>query len=274
MLRNKVAFTICLASVVALGTGLARGQSSQDPASQNDPNQQQATKPAAGNPAKPPAPGTDPQEPKTDDKDKKAAGTSNDRLFYALPNFLTLRSKQQVPPLTVKQKYAVVARSAFDPVQLPWYGTLAAISQAENSEKGYGQGWGGYGKRFGAYAADGTIENFLVGAVLPSALHQDPRFFQSGEGGFGKRAWYSMSRILVTRSDAGKSQFNYSEIIGAAAGSAISNYSYHPKEDRTVSNTASVFASQIGYDAVTFVVKEFWPDIQRKMTKKHKASAN
>jgi len=262
-----------LASMVVLGTGLARGQSSQDPASPSDSNAPQTTKPAGEDPAAPTPQVKAPQDQKTDDKNK-AAGTSNDRLFYALPNFLTLRSKQQVPPLTVKQKYGVVARSAFDPVQLPWYGTLAAISQAENSEKGYGQGWGGYGKRFGAYAADGTIENFLVGAVLPSALHQDPRFFQSGEGGFGKRAWYSMSRILITRSDAGKSQFNASEIFGAAAGSAISNYSYHPKEDRTLSNTASVFASQIGYDAVTFVVKEFWPDIQRKMTKKRKASAN
>ena len=265
-----IALAALVSASLGLGAVFASGQSAASQAPASAPTAAPQDKPAAGAPVAP-----TPQTPNQQaDSQGKPGGTSNDRLFYALPNFLTLRSKQQVPPLTVKQKYAVVARSAFDPVQLPWYGTLAAISQAENSEKGYGQGWGGYGKRFGAYAADGTIENFLVGAVLPSALHQDPRFFQSGEGGFGKRAWYSMSRILITRSDAGKSQFNASEILGAAAGSAISNYSYHPKEDRTLNNTASVFASQIGYDAVTFVIKEFWPDIQRKMSKKHKPSAN
>ena len=107
----------------------------------------------------------------------KVAGTSNDRLFYALPNFLSLENGGQVPPLTARQKFAVVARGSFDYVQFPWYGFLAGISQAENSEPGFGQGAAGYGKRFGSAFADGTIENFVTGAILPSLLHQDPRFF-------------------------------------------------------------------------------------------------
>src|ERR1700692_2828841 len=107
----------------------------------------------------------------------KNAGTSNDRLFYTLPNFLTLERGGHVPPLTAKQKFQVVFRGSFDPVIYPWYGFLSAISQAENSEPGYGQGWGGYGKRYGAAFADGTIENFITGAILPSVLHEDPRYF-------------------------------------------------------------------------------------------------
>jgi hypothetical protein len=216
----------------------------------------------------------------------KVQGTSNDRLFYTLPNFLSLENAGKVPPLTAGQKFKVVARGSFDYVEFPWYGFLAAISQAQNSEPGFGQGWGGYGKRYASAFADGTIENFMVGAVLPVILHQDPRFFQSGEGNFTHRAGYAVSRIFITRTDSGNSQFNYSEILGSALSAAISTNTYHPRStiiatksgprfsgsDRTLTNTASVWGSQIGYDAITIVVKEFWPDIHRKLSHQPKKS--
>jgi len=235
-----------------------------------------------------------PQQPA--DKDKKDAkttseiagpGTSNDRLFFTLPNFLTLENSGKVPPLTSKQKFAVVVRGSFDYVQYPWYAFLSGISQAENSEPGYGQGWEGYGKRFGAALADGTIENFMTGAILPSVLHQDPRYFQSGHGSFTHRTFYALSRNLITRVDSGKNEFNYSEVVGGAMSAAISTYSYHPKgkyvttttpgvlryiqSDRTLTNTAKVWATQYGYDSLTLVVKEFWPDIRRKIRKTPKS---
>lgn len=197
-------------------------------------------------------------------------GTSKDRLFFALPNFLTVENAGNVPPLTAGQKFKVVARGSFDYVQIPWYAILAGISQAQNSEAGYGQGAEGYAKRFGAYAADGIIENFMVGAVLPSVLHQDPRFFQSGRGGFFHRTGYAVSRLVITRSDSGHQTFNFSEVVGSAMSASISTYSYHPTEDKTLSNTASVWGSQMGYDAITFVLKEFWPDIRRKIKKEKK----
>jgi len=200
-------------------------------------------------------------------KKQEQTGVSNDRLFFTLPNFLTVETKN-VPPLTAGQKFKVVARGSFDYIEIPWYAFLAGISQAENSEPGYGQGAEGYGKRFGAAFADGTIENFLTGAILPSVLHQDPRYYQLGRGGFWHRTMYAVSRIFVTRSDSGNRQFNYSEIVGSASAAAISTYSYHPSEDRTLSNTASVWGTQVGYDTITLVVKEFWPDIRRKWKKK------
>jgi hypothetical protein len=237
----------------------------------------------------PPTPTVQPAPPVQDNKSPnakgKVAGTSNDRLFYTLPNFLSLETTNKLPPLTTKQKYAVVARGTFDYVQYPWWAFLSAISQAENSEPGYGQGWGAYGKRFATAAADGTIENFTTGAVLPSLFHQDPRFYQSSEGGFGRRSLYAVSRIFVTRSDSGNSQFNYSEIFGAALSASISTFSYHPRStfistptnphkfvpsDRTLANAANVWGSQIGYDTITIVVKEFWPDIHRKLSRKAK----
>jgi hypothetical protein len=228
---------------------------------------------------------------KDTDKDNQASqttGTSKDRLFFALPNFLTLENAGQVPPLTAWQKYKVVAKGSFDPIQIVWYAALSGVCQAENCEPGFGQGWESYGKRYGAYAADGTIENFFVGAILPSILHQDPRFFQKPNGGFFHPAGYAVSRIVVTRTDSGHAQFNYSEIFGAAMASAISTYSYHPHpgyypepcnnvpyiaSDRTLKNTASVWGSQVGYDTITLVIKEFWPDVRRKIQKKHDADA-
>ena len=202
-------------------------------------------------------------------KMQEQTGTSNDRLFYALPNFLTVETKN-VPPLTPGQKLKVVTRGSFDYVQIPWYGFLAGISQAENSEAGYGQGAAGYGKRYAAYFADGTIENYFTGAFLPILLHQDPRYYTMGKGGFVHRTSYAVSRIFVTRSDSGHRQFNYSEIFGAGIASAISTYSYHPKEDRTLSNTAKVWGTQVGYDTLTLVIKEYWPDIRRKLSKNNK----
>jgi hypothetical protein len=223
----------------------------------------------------------------------KSEGTSNDRLFFALPNFLTLQNAGQVPPLTSGQKFKVVFRSSFDPVQYFWYGFLSGLSQGENSEPGYGQGAEGYAKRYGAAFADGTIENFMVGAVFPSLLHQDPRFFQESEGGFTHRTEYAVSRIFITRTDSSKSQFNYSEIVGSALSAAISTNTYHPRayttaaydpatgmldymrhpSDRTLPNTLSVWGTQVGYDTITIVVKEFWPDIHRKLSHKHQEEA-
>jgi hypothetical protein len=209
------------------------------------------------------------KDKKTDEakRQEETTGTSNDRLFFTLPNFLTVESKN-VPPLTTGQKFKVVTRSSFDYVEYPWYGFLAGISQAQNSEPGYGQGAAGYAKRYGAYFADGTIENYFTGAILPSLLKEDPRFYQSGHGGFWKRTGYAMSRIVVTRTDSGGSRFNFSEIVGSALASGISTYSYHPKEDRTFTNSLSVWGTQVGYDTLTIVIKEFWPDIRRKLKKK------
>jgi hypothetical protein len=200
-------------------------------------------------------------------------GTSKDRLFYALPNFLTLENAKNVPPLTSGQKFKVITRASFDPVEYAWYGSLAGISQLENSEPGYKQGMEGYAKRFGASFADGTVENYFTGAIFPSLLHQDPRFYQTSQGTFWHRAGYAASRIFVTRTDAGGAQFNYSEIFGSAVAAGISTYTYHPRGDRNIPNALSVWGSEVGYDMLTIVVKEFWPDLRKKLGHKHATPA-
>ena len=179
---------------------------------------------------------------------------------------------KNVPPLTAWQKLKVVTRGAFDPIMIPWYAIQAGISQAANTEAGYGQGAEGYGKRYATHFADGTIENYFSQAFLPIMLRQDPRYFQMGKGGFKRRTGYAVSRIFVTRSDSGRRQFNFSEVFGSGIASAISTYSYHPQADRNVPNTVTGWCTQIGYDTLTIFLKEFWPDINRKLTKKKQAA--
>jgi hypothetical protein len=236
-----------------------RQSSTQQPA-----NEQNASKPAQSSGDQ-----TKDQKEKTQEQ---TTGTSNDRLFWTLPNFLTVKTKE-IPPLTTGQKFKVVARGTFDPIEYVYIGFLAGISQASDSEPGFGQGAQGYAKRFGSAFADNAIENFFTGAIFPSLLKQDPRFYELGHGSFGRRTEYAISRIFITRSDSGKTQFNCSEICGSAISAGISTFSYHPREDRNVGNAFSVWGTQVGWDTVTIVVKEFWPDIHRKLSKKKNVPA-
>jgi hypothetical protein len=196
-------------------------------------------------------------------------GMSNDRLFWTLPNFSSIQGADQIPPLTAGQKFKLVARSTFDPVELTFIGVVTLTNQAENTEPAYGQGAEGYGKRYATNFADTVIENFMVGAALPSVLRQDPRYYQSGKGSFLHRFGYAISRIFVTRSDSGNAQFNFSEVLASGMAAGISTYAYHPRADKNLPNLADVWATQVTLDSISAVLKEFWPDIHRKF-QKHK----
>lgn len=207
------------------------------------------------------------QDNGTSDRAKQANGTSKDRLFFTLPNFLTLENGANVPPLTAGEKFKVTARGSFDPMELLWYGARAGISQAEDDEASYRQGTEGYAKRFGVRFADGTLDNFTTRAIFPSLLHQDPRYFQMGKGGFWRRAGYALTRIVITRSDSGSRQLNYSEILGSGVAAEISSYTYHPREDRNQLDMMSIWGTQVAFDALSYELKEFWPDLRRKLHK-------
>jgi hypothetical protein len=232
--------------------------------------------PVAGTAAPPPPADTSSQgQPKPEAKsgDNKDAAIQekksleNDRLFFLLPNYLTVENGKQIPPLTTGQKLKLVALGALDPVEFPYVGVLAAIDQAENTDPSFRQGLKGYAKRYGAAYAGTTIENFTVGGVFPSLLHQDPRYYQLGKGGFWRRAGHAALQIFITRSDSGKRQFNCSELAGSALAAALSN-TCHPPHDRTALNSANIWVTQLWGDAVSYELKEFWPDIRRKLHKK------
>jgi hypothetical protein len=213
---------------------------------------------------------TPPAEQKAPGDQSQAAGALQKRtkqlgrVFGIMPNYTTVEPGSHPPPLTVGTKFKIAAKMSFDPYAFVVAGFSAAIGQAENSDPSWGQGLSGYGKRTGSAFASQAIGNFMKGAVFPSLLHQDPRYFRLGKGSFAHRFGYSLSRIVVARSDSGTSQFNYSRVAGNASAAAISNI-YRPPEERTVSSTMSTFGTQIAIDLLGNELKEFWPDIHRKL---------
>jgi hypothetical protein len=200
---------------------------------------------------------------------EQETGTVNDRILDVMPNYGTVENAHALPPISSGQKFHLATAQVFDYFAFPFNGVLAALDQANNSPKSWGQGWGAYGQRYGASFADNSIGTFMTTAIFPSMLHEDPRYYQSGHGSFGHRAYYSINRLVVARTDSGHSRLNYSELIGNAVAAGISNV-YHAPEDRTWGRNLSTYGMLDMWDGVANVLKEFWPDIHRKMQHKHK----
>jgi hypothetical protein len=152
------------------------------------------------------------------------------RVLGVFPNFYT-SYVWKAEPLTSGQKFRLAWRAAIDPVTFLSTGAVAGIQQWENDFSEYGQGASGYGKRYGANYADSFIGLMLGGAVFPSLLHQDPRYFYKGTGSIRSRALYALSTVVICRGDNGKWQPNYSNVLGTFAAGGISN-AYYPANDR------------------------------------------
>ncbi|HZW80345.1 MAG TPA: hypothetical protein VFF50_07735 [Candidatus Deferrimicrobiaceae bacterium] len=209
-----------------------------------------------------------PADPKKND-DKKKSGDSkkDDRMFYVMPNYLTVDSQSQVKPISWKEKFAISAKGSFDPYEFTVVGIVAGIRQAENSFPGFGQGAEGYAKRYGTAFADQVDGNVMVGGVFPTILKVDPRYFQLGRGSFARRFGYAFDRIFIARTDSGRNMFNVPEFAGNATAIAISNV-YYPAADRGFSSSFSGWGTQMGIDAFGNELKEFWPDIHHYLQKR------
>ena len=169
------------------------------------------------------------------------------RVFGVIPNFYVAYDSDAVP-LTTKRKFELALKVSVDPVTVAGIFFVAGAKQAGNSPK-YGQGWGPYGERVGAVSADGFSDIMIGGAMLPSLLHQDPRYFYRGTGTTGSRIRHAVLSSFVARGDNGKWQPNYSSLGGDLASSALSNL-YYPQSNRgaglVLGNFAIGTAERIG----------------------------
>jgi hypothetical protein len=190
----------------------------------------------------------------------------NDRLFFVLPNYLTVEDPGKVEPLPATTKFNLSLKTMSDPVTVSFIGLIALVGQARNSDPTYGQGFSGFARRYGTFYADTGIGTLMTASVFPTLLKQDPRYFRLGTGGVLRRTMYSVSRIFVTRADSGDLQFNSSEIVGNAVAAGIS-ITYHPQSQRTLGNTLNIWGTDIMLNAVCNVAKEFWPGIRKKIRK-------
>jgi hypothetical protein len=151
------------------------------------------------------------------------------RIFGFIPNFYVVYSPNP-EPMTAKLKFQMAWKVSHDAVTVGGILFLAAVEQAADTPN-YKQGWKGYGQRVGANAADGFTDIMIGGAILPSLLHQDPRYFYQGTGTTKSRAMHAIMNPFVCKGDNGKWQANYSSIGGDLASSAISEL-YYPQSNR------------------------------------------
>lgn len=236
-------------------------KSSPGPATNAPAQDKPADQPSAQNPQ-------GQTKPAPDDAKKNEDAKKNDRMFYVMPNYLTVDGQGNVPPVTWKEKFSMAAKGSFDPYEFTLVGIVAGIHQAANNDPAFGQGFKGYAKRYGAAFADQVDGNIMVGGVFPTILKIDPRYYRLGRGSFAHRFAYAIDRLVIARRDSGSHMFNVPEFAGNAVAIGISNV-YYPAADRNFSGNFNDWGTQMGLDALGNELKEFWPDIHAAMQKSH-----
>jgi hypothetical protein len=206
--------------------------------------------------------------PRSDSVEVEERGRQTKRILGIMPNFRSVSVNAHVEPQSAKEKFVGFVDDSFDYSSFVFVGLLSGVSQLQGSTPEFHTGAPAYARYYWHNFADQMDENLWTEFLLPATLRQDPRFFTLGRGPSGKhnglikRAGYAFSRIVVTRTDSGGSNFNYSEVIGAGAAAGISNL-YYPESNRTWTKTGQRWALNVGIDGATFIFKEFWPDLNR-----------
>ncbi len=179
------------------------------------------------------------------------------RVFGVIPNFY-VSYVPNAAALTRKHKFELAWKSASDPVTLIGVGVLAGIDQAGDRWHAYGQGAQGYAKRYGASYANVFAATFIGGAILPSVLKQDPRYFYKGTGSKRSRILYALATSsVICKGDNGHWQPNYSNVLGSFAAAGIANL-YIPANDRNGSSfVVSSALIRIGETSLAGVLQEF-----------------
>ncbi|HMF79288.1 MAG TPA: hypothetical protein VK604_26750 [Bryobacteraceae bacterium] len=197
----------------------------------------------------------------------RAQQSESKRILGIVPNYRTSPSLNPYVPISSKEKFKVASQDAFDRGTVVLAAAFAGEGQLTNSNRDFGQGAAGYGRYFGTAYADYVIGDFMTEGIYPTLFHQDPRYFRKGEGSGWSRLTYAVGQILLTHNDSGKVAFNYSEIIGNSTAVAISIAYY--SNNRDASDAVIKLTSQLGVDAASNLLKEFWPDLHRKFSRKH-----
>jgi hypothetical protein len=167
-------------------------------------------------------------------------------------------------PLSSKEKFELFADESVAPSRFLSSAAGAAIGQAQNSLAGFGQGWSGYGKRFGSSMATAASTNFFGTYLISSALHRDPRYFVTLHGGVGHRIGYALSRIVVSRTDEGKDAANWAGMLGPLLAESLAN-SYLPVSEQTAGRTFQRYGIRIGLNTASNALREYWPTIFRNL---------
>lgn len=166
--------------------------------------------------------------------------------------------------LTPADKFKLFLDKSLSPPQIMSSLAGAGFGQATDSLHQYGQGADGYAKRFGSSMASGASSHFFGTFLLPTMLHDDPRYFVKMNGGVKVRIGNALRRVFVIRTDDGRMAFNFPGTLGPLAAEALAN-TYLPDNERTFPKTFQRFGIRIGWGAANNIVKEYWPTIFKSL---------
>jgi hypothetical protein len=186
-------------------------------------------------------------------------------IFLVVPAFHVAYQKQ-FKPLSSREKFDEWLQGTYDARGLGLYAFEAATLEHSSRDGfcGYGKHWGSYGKCFGSMELDANISSFFGDFLFPVIMHQDPRYFRRGEGTFGTRMLYAVSRVFVTHADSGRTVFFVSGLSGSVLAAASSNL-YYPAQDRGFGPSLNRMGIDLADTALFNVAAEFWPDIKQKL---------
>jgi hypothetical protein len=234
---------------------VASGVAAADDAPETDPVGQGATPSAAAESA--------PDAPIVPAKEDK-------RVFGVLPNYRTAEETGTYVPITSRQKLTIATKDTVDYPLFLLGGAFAGLAQLTNEHPRFGQGMVGFAHRYGTAYADQFVGNYMTEGILPILFHEDPRYFRRGHGPKKSRTFYAATRIFVTKTDSGGTTFNFAEVVGNSIAAGVGN-AYYPGE-RTLWDNLSRLGQALATDAISQVLKEFWPDIKRRYWFHHKDS--
>jgi hypothetical protein len=192
----------------------------------------------------------------------ESEGRQTNRIMGVVPNFAAVSANTQLPPLTTKGKFWVATEDSFDYSSFVWTGILSGQEFALNNYPEFGQGAAGYGRYYWHTFVDGVSGTYFTEAIIPWITHEDPRYYTMGHGGFFRRTGYALSRVVLTKTDSGRTSFNWSEVGGNAIEAGLAN-AYYPAQERGAHQTAVNWGAQIESAALNNIAKEFWPDVRR-----------
>jgi hypothetical protein len=186
------------------------------------------------------------------------------RVLGFIPNIYVVYDPHP-EPLSTSMKFHLAYKGLTHPTFFAFEGLWAGVEQAADHHD-YRQGARGYGERFGANLASGVSEGLFANAILPSLLHQDPRYFYRGSGTKGSRAWHAVLAPFVCTGDNGKMQPNYSQWGGSLISASLAN-TYYPSSNRGAGLVFTNFGTSMGLHVVFGLAQEF---ILSKFTSKGK----
>ncbi len=194
-----------------------------------------------------------------------AQQTEDKRAFGVMPNYRTADGSLPFEPITTKEKFTIATKDSFDYPVLGTTAFFAGLSQLQGSANDvYGQGVKGFAHRYGISYLDQVAGNYFPEAIVPTLFHKDPRYFRKGQGSVKGRFFYAVSRIFDSKAESGKTNFN-APVLPGHRRAPPTGLSYHVHE-RTAGDALSQWGlTYITTDMIGQVLKEFWPDVKRKL---------